>query len=567
MVKLQHKPKRDLNLPKIMDVSDFLSVIKEHKDRWVFKFFKGKELHEITYGELYEKIFTLSAGFSALGLENKRVAVIGETSVEWVASYLAILASGGVAIPMDKELALSEINGFLDMVDADAIVHSATFDEGFLPYAEEKKERLFIRKSNKPCDLPNVLSFESVLEKGKANEGYKFPAVKGQSELAEMLFTSGTTGTSKCVMLSQQNIFSVVVSAMETVPFSHDDTIVSVLPVHHTYELACLLAGMAYGMHICINDSLRRVVKNFELFKPTGLVLVPLFVNTMHKKIWAEVEKQGKTKLLKGLINFSEGLRKVGIDLRPKLFSSVLKAFGGRLEKIVCGGAKLNPEMVECFEAFGVSIYEGFGITECSPLAAVNPYYARKLGSIGISVPCCRMRIDPNGDTTDEGYALGEIQVKGYNVMLGYYNNPEATADVFTEDGWFRTGDIGYCDADEYYYITGRSKFVIVLENGKNVFPEEIENYLEGVEGVGESVVLGRKAEGSDEIILTAIVYPDEAVYPKNTETEKIQDEISKRVADLNRTLPSFKQIKKVEIRREEFEKTTSKKIKRHLVK
>jgi long-chain acyl-CoA synthetase len=177
------------------------------------------------------------------------------------------------------------------------------------------------------------------------------------------------------------------------------------------------------------------------------------------------------------------------------------------------------------------------------------------------------MRIDPNGDTSDDGYPLGEIQVKGYNVMLGYYNNPEATADVFTDDGWFRTGDIGYCDADGYYYITGRSKFVIVLENGKNVFPEEIENYLEGVEGVGESVVLGRKAEGGDEIILTAIVYPDEAVYPKNTETEKIQDEISKRVADLNRTLPSFKQIKKVEIRREEFEKTTSKKIKRHLVK
>ncbi len=567
MVKLQNKPKRDLNLPKIMDVSDFLSVIKEHKDRWVFKFFKGKELHEITYGELYEKIFTLSAGFSALGLTGKRIAVIGETSVEWIASYLAILASGGVAIPMDKELALSEINGFLDMVDADAIVHSATFDDGFLPYAEEKKDRLFIRKSNKSCELDNVIPFDSVLEKGEANEGYKFPAVKGTCEMAEMLFTSGTTGTSKCVMLSQQNIFSVVVSAMETVPFSPDDTIVSVLPVHHTYELACLLAGMAYGMHICINDSLRRVVKNFELFKPTGLVLVPLFVNTMHKKIWTEVEKQGKTKLLRSLIKVSEGLRKVGIDLRPKLFASVLKAFGGRLEKIVCGGAKLNPEMVESFEAFGVSIYEGFGITECAPLAAVNPYYARKLGSIGISVPCCRMRIDPNGDTSDDGYPLGEIQVKGYNVMLGYYNNPEATADVFTEDGWFRTGDVGYCDADGYYYITGRSKFVIVLENGKNVFPEEIENYLEGVEGVGESVVLGRKAEGSDDIILTAIVYPDEAVYPKNTETEKIQDEISKRVADLNRTLPSFKQIKKVEIRREEFEKTTSKKIKRHLVK
>ena len=568
-IKIQNHKNTNRPLPTISDVRDYLEVVNTHGDKVAFRYLEGKNIIDVTYAEFVNRVMTMSAGLEAHGLSGKRIAVIGETSVEWFATYLAVLATSGVVIPMDKELAISEISAFLDSVEANAIVYSKTFNAPFSPYINEKKYRTYVPMVAEEGEArENVIPLSTVMASGVEGlaNGYELPKVKRYDELAEMLFTSGTTGTSKCVMLCQRNIFAVIASAVNTVPFEKTDTIVSVLPVHHTYELACTLAGMYIGMEIAINDSLRRVIRNFALFKPTGLVLVPLFVNTINKKIWSEAQKQGKTKLLKNAIKTSEGLRAVGIDMRKKLFTSVTSSFGGRLEKIICGGAKLNPELIETFEAFGISIYEGFGITECAPLTAVTPYYARRIGSIGTCVPCCRMRVEPNGQTTEDGYELGEIQVKGHNVMMGYYNNPEATAEVFTDDGWFRTGDIGYVDEDGYYYITGRSKFVIVLENGKNVFPEEIEEYLSNIEGVAETVVLGRKAENSDEVILTAIIYPDSAIYANGETAEDIQKDLTAKVTALNKTLPSFKQIKKVELRETEFVKTTSKKIKRNLV-
>ena len=568
-IKIQNHKNTNRPLPTISDVRDYLEVVNTHGDKVAFRYLEGKNIIDVTYAEFVNRVMTMSAGLEAHGLSGKRIAVIGETSVEWFATYLAVLATSGVVIPMDKELAISEISAFLDSVEANAIVYSKTFNAPFSPYINEKKYRTYVPMVAEEGEVrENVIPLSTVMASGVEGlaNGYELPKVKRYDELAEMLFTSGTTGTSKCVMLCQRNIFAVIASAVNTVPFEKTDTIVSVLPVHHTYELACTLAGMYIGMEIAINDSLRRVIRNFALFKPTGLVLVPLFVNTINKKIWSEAQKQGKTKLLKNAIKTSEGLRAVGIDMRKKLFTSVTSSFGGRLEKIICGGAKLNPELIETFEAFGISIYEGFGITECAPLTAVTPYYARRVGSIGTCVPCCRMRVEPNGQTTVDGYELGEIQVKGHNIMMGYYNNPEATAEVFTDDGWFRTGDIGYVDEDGYYYITGRSKFVIVLENGKNVFPEEIEEYLSNIEGVAETVVLGRKAENSDEVILTAIIYPDSAIYANGETTEDIQKDLTAKVTALNKTLPSFKQIKKVELRETEFVKTTSKKIKRNLV-
>jgi len=570
-IMISNKKKIDKTAPKIDDVIDFLEHIEKFGDKVVFKYFKKKQIVEVTYKEYVNLVRTLSAGFSGVGLLGKRIAVIGETSVNWLATYTAILASGGVAIPMDKELDPAQIIGFLDMVEADAIVYSESFNKKFEEYIGKDGKRIFIPMVPAEGKEENAtyMPFERLLESGVKGvaEGYRYPKAKDPKEMAEMLFTSGTTGTSKCVMLSQLNIYSAVRAAYETVDFCHEDVILSVLPVHHTYELACLQAGMLYGMEIAINDSLGHVMRNISVFKPTGLVLVPLFVSTIYKKIWAEAEKQGRDGTLKKGIKISEGLRKVGIDVRRKLFSSVHEKFGGRLVKIICGGAKLNPEYINGFEAIGISVYEGFGITECSPLAAVTPYYARKVGSIGTEVTCCKMRIEPNGQQTENGDALGELQVKGTNVMLGYYNNPEANADVFTDDGWFRTGDIGYKDADGYFYITGRSKFVIVLENGKNVFPEEIEDYLDSIEEIAECVVLGRKAEDSDEVKLVAVVYPNAEKFPENETRENMHAVITKKVNDLNRTLPSFKQIKVVELRDTEFEKTTSRKIKRNLVK
>lgn len=556
---------------RVLDVKDFCRVIEKHGDRVLFTYFdKKRQLHDVTYGEFTAKVKSLAASLTDRGYAGKRIAIIGETSVDWVASYLAVLASGGVAIPLDKELEISVIEGFMDSVDADALIYSASFNGKFANAVRDHSSlSLFIAMAPSEAELAlgdKVVALESLYEKGAelVKAGYVIPDVENRDRLAEFLFTSGTTGTSKCVMLSQKNIFSVVTSAAATVDFTPDDTIVSLLPIHHTYELACMLAGMDYGMHICINDSITHVLKNLQIFKPTGLVLVPLYIYTFYKKIWAEAKKTGRDKKLKLGITAARGLLKVGVDKRRDLFAEVLNSFGGRLEKIVCGGAALNPRMVEFFDTLGIAIYEGYGITECAPLTCVVPYYKRKYASVGPSVPCCQVRI-AQGYQNDKGYMEGEIQVKGDNVMLGYYNNPEATAEAFSEDGWFRTGDVGYLDEDEYCFITGRLKTVIVLESGKNVFPEEIEEYLGNIETIAECAVIGR--QNGSEVNLTALIYPDTTKFKEGTTMAEMHQVIQSAINDLNKTLPTYKHIKIVELRATEFEKTTSRKIKRHLLK
>ena len=557
---------------KLNEVNDLLRNIESHGDKVAYKYFENDKLNQITYAEFANMIKAVAAGFDKIGLTGKRVAVIGDTCPQWLATYVGALCAGTVIIPMDKELAVPEIEKFLTGVEAEAIVYSKSFNEKFLSVINTHPTlKYFIPISAEYGEnfSDKVIPFAKLIENGNENikAGYVISEEHDKENMCEMLFTSGTTGTSKCVMLCQKNIFSTVESALATVCFVPEDVVLSVLPVHHTYELMCLLAEMVLGATICINDSLRHVMKNLMLFKPTGIVLVPLFLNTMYRKIWSEAEKTGREKILRNGIKISGGLRKVGIDIREKLFKSVRDAFGGNLDHIICGGAKLNPELIDAFEEFGMSIFEGFGITECSPLVSVDRYYDRRPGSVGPAVPSCEVRIDPNGDLTAEGFDMGEIQVKGDNVMLGYYNNDEANADVFTEDGWFRTGDVGYLDEDGYIYITGRIKFVIVLENGKNVFPEEIEEYLEVIDTISEACVIGRKAEDSDTINLTAVVYPNFAKFPKDATDEEIKDSIRKSINAVNKKLPSFKQIKAVEIRKTEFEKTTTKKIKRQLVK
>ena len=563
------KKKTERIFKQVHSISEYLSNIQSHGDKIIYSYLSGKEYVSLTYRDFCDKVYSIGAGLRALGLEGKRIAVIGETSPEWVASYLATLAIGGVIVPMDKELDIKEIEGFLAGVDAEAIIYGKSFTAKFEGAIESHPSlKTFIPMDKTVEAKDKVVPLEAVIASGKAireTEGFKV-CQRDVGELAVMLFTSGTTGTSKCVMLCERNIWSTVNSACATVEFFPDDTIVSVLPLHHTYELACMLSGMNYGMRIGINDSLKRIMKNFAEFKPTGLVLVPLFVTTMYNKIMAKAREGGKEKLLRTLIKVSNGLRKVGIDLRRTLFKSVLDAFGGRLNKIVSGGAPLNPEMVKQFDAFGITIAEGYGITECSPLISVNPYYALKPGSVGPAVPSCTVRIDGKGKN-DKGFDEGEIQVKGDNVMLGYYNNEEENKKAFTDDGWYRTGDVGYMDGDGYIFITGRLKSVIVLENGKNVFPEEIEEYLANIGGIGESVVVGRKAEDGETVVLTAIVYPDTEVYPEGSDKATVYEELHKKILDLNRTLPAFKHIKELELRDEPFEKTTSRKIKRHLVK
>ena len=555
----------------VENMKDLVRVMATHGDKVCFRYYSSPAvISEMTYAQVAEAVKIEAAAFSWMGLAGKRIAIIGDTSPQWLISYLAAVASGSVAIPMDKELFTPEIEGLLASVSADAIIYSRNFNSKF--------ENMVRTHPSISCFIPidmngvtyasneKVIGYDAMMQLGRENAGYDFPDCADVTHMAEMLFTSGTTGTSKCVMLSEQNILASACSACASVDFGPDDVVVSVLPVHHTYELCCLLALFDYGGTICINDSLKHVLKNFKAFRPTGLVLVPLFVSTMYKKILDEAEKSGRARKLKFGMLLSHAIRTIGIDVRSTLFRDVREAFGGRLSKMIVGGAPLNPQMCSVFEEFGIHLCEGYGITECSPLISVNPYYRPKPGSVGLPVPSCQVRII--GDEKNErGFTIGEIAVKGTNVMLGYYNNPEANAEVFTEDGWFLTGDIGYIDNDGYIYITGRKKSVIVLENGKNVFPEEIEEYIANIEGVLESVVVGRRNEGEETVNLTAIIVPDYDKFPAGTPSATIEKMLRDKVYALNRTLASFKQIRAVEIRETEFEKTTTRKIRRHLVK
>ena len=530
----------------------------------------------MTYFEFYRAVYALIDRFKELGLAGKKIAVTGDTCPEWLITYFAAIITGGVAIPLDKELKGSEIAGFLQIGGADAIVFTKSVSKQFEEFYQKADcvkyylpvcydEELYGGKQD-------VIDFNTLVVYDKeqqidTDEILKEEYQKASAERCSvMLFTSGTTGSSKCVMLSENNLVSCANSCCESVDFAPEDVLVSVLPMHHTYELACTIAEMMYGMTVCINDSLKHVLKNFKLFKPTGLVLVPIFVNTIHKKIWDEARKKNKDKLLKYTIGATGMLRKVGIDLRKKLLSEVLEAFGGNLNKIICGGAAMNPEMSKNFDDLGIVLCEGYGITECSPLVAVNPYYKLKKGSVGTAVPCCEVKID-GLQIGDKGYVTGEILVKGENVMLGYYNNPQANREAFTEDGWFRTGDIGYMDDEGYLFITGRQKSVIVLDNGKNIFPEEIEEYLENVEEISECVVVGRKNPANDELVLAAVVFPDFDRFAKDESLENIAAAIKEKITEINKSLPGYKQIRNIEIRKTEFEKTTTRKIKRFLVK
>lgn len=550
----------------INNLKDQVRVYEAHGEKIAFDYFdRSGNVRTMSYEKYARKIRSFCAGLKELGKAGARVAIIGETSPKWHITYHAVVCGGGVAIPLDKELAIEEIENFLIRSQAEAIVFSNIFEKKFAEMAKAHPEILFIPMTK--CQTEGIYgpNMNEVIALGEGKPD-AFAEDADTNKMAVMLFTSGTTGTSKCVMLSEGNVCAAVNAACASVNFFPDDVLLSVLPVHHTYELCCTIAGMNYGMRVAINDSLRHVLRNINKFKPTALVLVPLFVNTMEKRIWDELRKKKLDGVMKKLMSASNTLRKVGIDARRILFSAVLKSFGGRLKKIICGGAPLNQNIANTFRSLGIEIWEGYGITECSPLVAVDVYYKPKPGSVGTAVPCCEIRID--GDMAEvDGCTVGEICVKGDNVMLGYYDDTESTDAVFTEDGFFRTGDIGYLDKDGYLFITGREKSVIVLENGKNVFPEEIEEYLEPISMIAECVVVGRHAENSDNIILTAIIYPNMEEFPEGTKPEEIHDILKVKIDEINRSLVSYKHIREIEIRDTEFVKTTTRKIRRNLVK
>ena len=529
-----------------------------------------KEVRKVTFNQWRDDVRNLGTALIAKGLREETIAIVGENSYGWCCSFFGVMAIGSVTVPVDKELPLEDINGIVTTTGCKALIFGKT--------AEAKIKELLKQGELKSVELLISVAPESSLEAaelgGKTlttlealqNEGARLYKEGDNSyydykidvnKLASIVFTSGTTGKGKGVMLSQANIGLDMTLGMYN--FDITRKTLHVLPPHHTFGSTVNYVGhLSQGCEVYISSGLKHVSDEIREQQPTHLILVPAFLEVMNRKIWTTARKTGKEGLLKMMMKVSDALRKVGIDLRKKLFASVLSSFGGKLELVICGGAKLDEDIINTFDSLGITILNGYGITECAPLISANRNKYRKPGSVGTPILACRVKID-NPDENGEG----EICVKGPNVMLGYYNNPEATAEVFDKDGFFHTGDYGKLDEEGWIYITGRKKNLIILSNGKNVYPEEIEADLQKVEGVNEVVVYaGESRVQKDKIIIVAEIFPD-ADLLKDKGITDMQKYFEDQVKTLNAKMPSYKAVKCVKLRDVEFQKNTSRKITR----
>ncbi len=564
LMKIELKAKRrPIMLNNIRDI--IRNGAKEYGDRPALYYRRNKEECRFTFNEYNNNMNCLGTAFAALGLMGSHIAVIGDTCPEYLVTYHATVNGGGVIIPLDRELSNDEIVNFLNLSEAKAIIYTENFNNLLIKFENKLPNiKYFIPIIHESENMTNskIRSYSELIEFGHnqiddGNRAFVDYEID-MDQLSALLFTSGTTGTSKGVMLSHKNLTEAVNASCQSMEYDDDSTFVDLLPMHHSYEITCgHMSITALGGTMYINDSLKNTMRNIMHFKPNALMVVPLYVETMHKRIWAEIDKKGLHGKVKFAMWFSNIMLKFGFDLRDKLFSEVRNSLGGNLRSIVCGGAPLSPKLIKDFFCFGIIVLEGYGITECSPLVAVNRPGKGRYHSVGQPVFGCEVKIDKKPEDK-----TGEILVRGGNVMMGYYKDVEATRNAFTDDRWFKTGDIGYMDKDNYIYITGRKKNVIILSNGKNIFPEEIEEHLSKSDIFSEIVVVGR-IRSNDDIVITAIVYPN----PEKTadmSADQKKTVVKQAVNTINKTLPVYKQIREIEIRDTEFSKTSSKKIKRY---
>ena len=523
-----------------------------------------RNLHSYTFVQLREDVDALGTSLLERGLLGKHFAIVGENSYSYVVSYMAVSMGLGVIVPLDKELSKEELLKLICKSDAEVLLYSELLSDDVEELKGSCPEvRTFINISMYGTKMGSI-SILDLLQEGRSliNSGdrrYKTLPID-RNKMAAILFTSGTTGVHKGVMLSHKNILTVIHSAFSMFRFSKVSF--SVLPINHTYEFNLHILGCLYGgITLCFNDSIKHVKDNLMIFQPGMTLMVPMIVESLYKNIWKEAEKNNLTKHLQYGIWFSNLIRKVGIDQRKLFFKPIMESLGGNLQTIVCGGAPLRPDIVKGFEDIGISVYNGYGITECAPLIATNCTMKNIAGSVGVVIPDNLVRI---ADTDEDG--IGEIQVQGDNVMMGYYKDPVSTRKTFTADGWFKTGDLGYLDRKGALYITGREKNLIILANGKNVHPEELEEYiLDHLAYVKEVVVYAPLSPEGNEVMIMAEAYvEDQFLIEKGVDEAKkiLKEDISK----LNHKLSVYKRIHDVELRECEFEKTTTKKIKRYCI-
>ncbi len=554
---------------------------KEHKDIKEIVYTMAKEYNESTafvikhkssdkveyenksYTQLLEEINALGTEYYDMGLDKKRVAIIGKNRYEWVLAHLTNLLGGIVSVPLDKDLPLEELESSLIRSKADVIV--------FDPKIQEKLELI---KKNGKTSLTDYICMDKI-------EGYKnIPELikKGRKKVENgnkqyinheidenamniLLFTSGTTAKSKAVMLSHRNIASNVYALQCVEDIRPTDTNIAFLPFHHIFGSTCIIWTLACGLKNVFPDGLRYIKQNLNEYKVTIFVGVPLLVESIYKTIMKEVDKQGKTKMIKRVTKISNFLLKFHIDIRRKVFKQILDALGGELRFVVSGGAPADPVISKGFNDFGIETVQGYGLSETAPVIAGEDREHLKPGTVGIPMINDEIKIidkDENG--------IGEVIVKGPNVMLGYYEMPEETNKVL-KDGWFYTGDLGFFDDDGYLTLTGRSKDMIVLKNGKKVFPEEIETILNRIDLLSECMVFGLKdkKDKNDVKLSVKVVFDEEIIKEKYSDKseEELYEIMWNEIKKTNQLFPPYKHIQKLIVSHTELIKTTTKKVKR----
>lgn len=549
----------------------FERSIKEYaKQPCILEKFKPKEnFTTITFKEFGEDVYNLGTGLTEkFNLKDTRIVIIGENTYHWYISYMAMLCGVGIAVPVDKELPENEIENVIRRAKASAVIYSCKKKDAIKKVQDKLPEVKYFIQMNSDENLNGRdVGLNYIIKEGKKiiqDGNNNFMKIKiDPEEFKVLIFTSGTTSNSKGVMICNRNLAENINAVSAYVKLTTDDRLMSILPLHHTYESTIgFLLPFAVGASISVCQGLKYIVPNLQETKPTAILTVPLLVENLYKKINANIKKSKKDGVVNSMIHVSNALKTIGVDIKRKVFNEIYENLGGKIRIIVSAAAPIDAKIGKWVEDIGITFLQGYGLTETAPIAALTPEFKPKVGSAGKAVTCAEIKIDNPNENGE-----GEVLIKSSTLMLGYYEDKKATDEV-VKNGWFHSGDVGYLDDEGYLYITGRSKNVIVTQNGKNIYPEEIELMLANIPEIAECMVYGKEEPGNKELIISVKVIPNyeeiQNKHGKDLSKEQIHDIIWQEIKNVNRKLTSYKAIKNLEIKEDEFEKTTTMKIKRY---
>ena len=554
----KYKCKYDIEFQDLKEIMDFVADKYGDNVGFIYKNEDKTQKIEITYNKFRQDLDALGAYLISKGLKDKRIVVIGPNSYHWLVAYYATVINVGVVVPLDKGLPEEEIINSLIKCKADAIIYDEALEMDFEKIATEvKKSGVNISELIPMSDFSQekMPGYVALIDKYKS----EFKVIDKHA-VDIILFTSGTSATAKAAQLTQRNIASTIAAMRKVEPIYEDDVEMILLPLHHAFGNQGVLMFISNGATNVFCSGLKYVQKELKEYGVTAFFCVPLIIESMINKVLKTAEKEGKLAKLETGRKISKGLMKLGIDVRRKLFKDVIDGLGGKLRFLISGAAALDPKILDYATDFGILTVQGYGLTETAPTIASESYFFRKPGSVGHAMPGVEVMINnPDED------GIGELYAKGPNIMKGYLDDDEANKEVFI-NGWFNTGDLARIDEEDYIFLTGRKKNVIVLKNGKNIYPEEIESLIDEIPYVAENVIMGEE-EGDDYRLVAHIVFDPEASEAKGKSVAEIQAMADADIEKINNEMPSYKRIKQVYIRKEPFEKTTTQKIKRRTVK